>query len=243
MIITAEFLKQHRAYYKVIKFFERNFPVSLFPEGLDLSKVEITGDYEPDIYIGYFERIKNILACKYEYNSEGNVIKRTFPSGYIEEYNNEGKVIKKVYLSGHTEEFIYSYKHNNNITEEYIYSCSYICKYKKKKNTTKKCKFSGISKNRYEYDQNNNLIKETCPNGYIKEWEYEYDNNKNIIKEITEGYTNEYKYDDRNNLIEKKFCRSGDIITFTFKYDEIGRLIQVNNCHIKYLDDTIKTLI
>ena len=32
MIITSKFLKQRRAYYKVIKFFEKNFPEKLFPE-------------------------------------------------------------------------------------------------------------------------------------------------------------------------------------------------------------------
>ena len=153
-IITSKFLKQHRVDSNLIKFFERNFPVSLFPEGLDLSKIEVTGDYN-----NYFNKIKNILACKYEYNSEGNVIRKSFPSGYIEEYNEEGKVIKEIFPDGKVEEYIYSYKYNN--TEEYIYSCSYKYKLKKKKNTTKKCKFSGISKNRYEYDHKGNITKIT----------------------------------------------------------------------------------
>ena len=51
-IITLKFLKQHNACKEGIKFFENNFPESLFPNGLDISKIKITGDYN-----GYFRWI------------------------------------------------------------------------------------------------------------------------------------------------------------------------------------------
>ena len=63
MIITTKFLKQHRACKEGIDFFEKYFPTTLFPDGLDLSKIEVTEDYE-----GYFHWIRILSEYKFEYD-------------------------------------------------------------------------------------------------------------------------------------------------------------------------------
>lgn len=168
MNITSKFLKQNNACKEGIKFFERNFPESLFPEGLDISKIEVADDYN-----GYFDWIEELDKYKLEYDSEGYIIKKTFPNGniYEYEYDHNGNIIKKTYPDGD------------------IY--------------------------KYEYDYNNNVIKLIYPNNIIYIWKFEYDQNNNLIKET---------YPDET------------IEEYTFNYDSSGRLIQAEDCFIKYLD-------
>ncbi len=54
----------------------------------------------------------------------------------------------------------------------------------------------------YEYDQNNNVIKKTFPNGTI--WNYEYDQNNNCTK-VADSHGNVclYEYDENNHVTKE----------------------------------------
>ena len=68
----------------------------------------------------------------------------------------------------------------------------------------------------HEYNSYNDIIKKTYLNRLIKEYQYKYDLNGNKTKII---YSN------------------GDIEEYITNYDDKGRLIQIGDCHIKYLDE------
>lgn len=91
-LIISKFLKQHHVCKEGIKFFENNFLETLFPDGLYLSKIEVTGDYK-----GYFYWISKLLEYKFEYDDNGNIIKKIYPDGYIEKhtfiYDSLGRLI------------------------------------------------------------------------------------------------------------------------------------------------------
>lgn len=85
----------------------------------------------------------------------------------------------------------------------------------------------------YEYNDYNDIIKKIYSYGKV-EYNYEYDERKNIIKIISSSGKNcKYEYDHNNNLT-KETLTDGSIKEHVFKYDSIGRLIQIENCYIEY---------
>jgi len=77
----------------------------------------------------------------------------------------------------------------------------------------------------YEYDDRNNKISQTYPNG--KKYTFEYDErNNNISLTYSSGEKYTFEYDDRNNMISKTYP-SGE--KYTFEYDDRNNLISQTN--------------
>ena len=95
-IITSTILKYFGAYKSSIKFFEKNFPESLFPKGLNLSEVKVTGDYR-----NFFHWIENLSGCKFEYDEDDNLIKPILPDGTVHEYDRNGFLIRSILPNGY----------------------------------------------------------------------------------------------------------------------------------------------
>jgi YD repeat-containing protein len=183
-IITKKFLNFHNAHKEYIKFFENNFPKELFPNGLDLERIKVTGDYN-----SYFDYIYNLPKIKFD--DKGNIIKKIFPNGNIHRYEHDlkGNIIKEIFPDG------------------YVYQ--------------------------YEYDSLGNMVKRIFPNDKV--YQYEYNNNGNMIKKIfPNDKVYQYEYNNNGNMIKKIFP-NGNFHKIIFKYDSMGRLIQINNCHIEYI--------
>ncbi len=174
-VITVSFLQAHGACQEGIAFFERNFPETLFPQGIDLSKIKVTGDYNY-----YFHWLSELPICayddkgnkikeiysdgdiyQYEYDEKGNMTKKIFPSGYYiqYEYNTKGQVIKEINSNGHI--YKYEYDEKGNMIKE-ILPGNYIIK--------------------YEYNDTGNMTKKTSPSGDVYQWEYKYDEMGRLIK-------------------------------------------------------------
>ena len=219
LIITPDFLRKYNDYPSDISFFERNFPVTLFPNGLDLSKVKIIGDYEGD-YEGYFRWIKDLAKYKFEYYDNGIIKKRTLHDGWIQEYNEYGDIIKQISPDGWTQE--YQYVYNDKGTKiKIIFLSGFIEEYIYNKEGTKIktiCSDGDIE----EYDLYGNLIRKISSNGDIEEYLYTYDQNGNTIK-IIFSYNGEYN----KQYIEE----------YITKYDDKGRLVQIDKCYIEYFDE------
>lgn len=103
-IITTKFLKQHHTCQEGIIFFENNFPTTLFPNGLNFSQIEVTGDYNY-----YFQWINKLSECTFEYDNFGNIIKKIYSEGYIYEYHydSKGNLIKTISPNGTIIEYKY----------------------------------------------------------------------------------------------------------------------------------------
>ena len=91
---------------------------------------------------------------------------------------------------------------------------------------------------KYEYDQNNRLIREYDPVSNENYQTFEYDENGNKIRIYENGIgISEFKYDDSNRLIEQihtyfdgdfnedKITEKSKKSIMTFEYDENGKLI------------------
>jgi len=76
----------------------------------------------------------------------------------------------------------------------------------------------------FEYDQNNQLIKETLPDGTINT--YEYDAVGNRIRATINGVTSTFTYNDANQITKKNGVE--------YKYDVDGNLIQDENYKYTY---------
>lgn len=103
-MITAQILKQRNASSHIIKFFTNNFPEELFPDGLNLEKIKVNGDYK-----GYFYYIINLLEIQYDNNE--NKVREIYPDGdvYIHEYDTNGNCIKELYPDGDVCETVFKY--------------------------------------------------------------------------------------------------------------------------------------
>ena len=185
LVITSALLKQHGACKKGINFFERNFSESLFQKVLNLSEVEIKGDYK-----GYFGWIKELSNSKFKYDNEGNLIKRISPNGTIYEYK-------------------YEYD-ENGIKRKEISPSGFIKEYNSHGDKIRATSPDGSIKVwQYKYDKNGNIIRATSPDGTIEEWKYEYDEKGNMIKEtLPDGAIQKYifEYDSIGRLIQVGDC-------------------------------------
>jgi hypothetical protein len=63
--------------------------------------------------------------------------------------------------------------------------------------------YNSLFKN-YQFDSNNNKIKQELSNGDWKKWEYDSNNNK-IKAEYSDGYWEKWEYDSNNNQIKVEY--------------------------------------
>jgi len=123
MNITKIFLVKHFACPKAISFFERNFPETLFPAGIDLSKVKITGDFN-----NYISWLNGVLDNTYKYDSNGNMITKVLPNGdtYHYEYDTNGNMITEVLPDGHIYQWEYKYDSNSRLVKARDMTIEYL---------------------------------------------------------------------------------------------------------------------
>ncbi len=207
-VITVSLVKKYGACQESIAFFERNFPERLFPAGVDLSKIKVTGDYKY-----YIDMLLKLPIC--EYNDKGNMIREIYPDGETIqfEYDDKGNMTKKIYPLGYF--YQYEYDENNNKIREIYYNGKFY-------------------KYEFEYDDKGNMTKKKYPSGYF--YQFEYDEKGNMIKEILPGnYIIKYEYNDTGNMT-KKTSPDGDVYQWEYKYDEMGRLIKAEDMTIEYFE-------
>ena len=108
-IITVEELNRRGACKKAVVFFERNFP-----NGLDLDKYQIIGEYN-----GWIKWLNRSLQTKFEYDDRGNKIKEIYPNGrsWQWEYDDRGNMIKQIYPDGSIWQWEFTHDTSGMLTE------------------------------------------------------------------------------------------------------------------------------
>ena len=136
MIITAELLTKMEACQEAIDFIKRNYP-----DGIDLDKYKIKGDFN-----GWVAWFRTEIMVKYDYDTKGNRIRKTYPDGrvYKWDYDTKGNCIRKTYPNGRVYELDYDTK-GNCIRETYPDGRVY----------------------EYDYDTKGNCIRKTYPDGRV----------------------------------------------------------------------------
>ena len=120
MILTKEYLEKVNVCKDAIDFFQRNFP-----DGLDLDKFEILGDFN-----NYISWLRNSLSIRYEYDSRDNMIKQIDPRENVWqwEYDSRGNKIKQINPNG----CVYQWKYDsrdNMVKQINPNGCVYQWKY------------------------------------------------------------------------------------------------------------------
>ena len=165
------------------------------------------------------------ITTNYTYDSLGNKIGKTTSSG--EEikytYNKDNKTIKEeVKIEDgkyKTTEYEYNYAGKVTLKKEYINGSSL------ETNSLDDISITTLNTS-YEYDNMNNLVKETLPNGDVKDYYYDKLNRKikTVISSQDKTITTEeisYLYDDKEKLTSKK-DGNGNITTYEYdKYDNV----------------------
>lgn len=197
----------------------------------------------------------------YERDAEGNIIKafKHYNDGTKDtieyEYNPDGELIKKTIIDSYGEvEAIETFKFKNGniiLNEKYEYDelmSKDIFVYDEKGNITENEKWTeddGSVKFKSFYNENNNMVKELIYNKdekLVAKSEYSYNNNNKIteVVEETPHGTNitKIKYDDKgnaiaqveinkagevNNSVERKFNENNDVIETKVFIDFHGR--------------------
>ena len=161
MIITAELLTKMKACQESIDFIKRNYP-----DGIDLDKYEIKGDFN-----GWVDWFRTEIMVKYDYDTKGNCIRETYPNGRVYEYDydTKGNLIRTTHPDGSVYEYDYDTK-GNLIRKTYPDGSIY----------------------EWDYDTKGNRIQETYPNGRVYEWDYDTKGNR-IRTTHPDGSV--YKYD------------------------------------------------
>ena len=227
MKITKEFLEQHGACQKGISFFEINFP-----DGLDLDKVEIKGDFEN---YWCWLKLKSQFEC--EYNEQGNVIVRSFSNGEIFKFDDSGRCVEcSDPING---KINYEYDSHGRLLKK-IRNVDGMCCYTIEHfydlcGNLIEQKLSPLRSTYYQYDSKNKKV-------YSKQLGfepilYEYNKKGNMVKETFEGDVFKYKYDKKNNLIGI-FYSDGTKDEYKYKYDNQNRLVEIS--HNGYVQVEIK---
>lgn len=161
---------------------------------------------------GYITKLvtKDNINVLYNYSDNGNLIEKNTENvcKQLFEYDNKGRIIR-IFSPDIELDIIFNYDSNNRIIER-IHNGDLTI---------------------YEYYDNKFLKREIASYGVI----FEYSENGNLLKKI---YNNDrykkYYYDDKWNIVKEEYS-NGIIKNYLFKYDSLGRVSQINNCHIKYL--------
>lgn len=156
----------------------------------------------------------------YEYYADGLIKSVTYPSGNIVAnyiYDNANRLINMETVKGNDVLVTYSYTYDelgNILSVSGSQNASYTYDELNRLKTVTEHGYTAT----YEYDNLNNLVKETRDNGYIKTYEYSGDNR--LYKTVENGVETIYEYDLNGNLIK----RGNDV----FAYDSKDRLVYTN---------------
>ena len=193
----------------------------------------------------YTDSEGNIRTHSYEYCSNGDIKKETVidPKGnrtiYEYEYNPDGTEKKRTITESDGEKVIFendSFGHllkeirkdsGGIIYFEYDYSSKQILKETKLDSEGNRTAYE------YEYNSDGTVKKETCTDskGNINVKEMRTDPNEKLI-------THEYERDS-SGLLKKVVIDKGYVLTYEYKYDSFGRLIESTKTDPLY--STIKT--
>ena len=88
-----------------------------------------------------------------------------------------------------------------------------------------KSEYNKLSENRFEYDENGNIIKVEYSNGYWRKYKYDEDGNK-IKFEDSNGQWKKFKYDKKGNRIKSEDSNG---YWKKYEYDEKGNLVKYEN--------------
>lgn len=200
MILTTKILKNNNVCKNGISFFNRNFP-----NGLDLNKWKIYGDF-----YGYKQHLEDIILDNRHkvYNEIGKIIERTDDENCIRryKYDEQNNLIEELFEDGNKISHQYKYDTKNNLIEQIYRDGTNI---------------------KYEYDDKNNLIKQIEDE---KIWKFEYDKYNNKIKEINSaGNIFEFEYDIIGNLTKVHFynVNSSNITKYNYVFNKEKLLTEI----------------
>lgn len=195
--------------------------------------------------IKYYDIYNYITETEYnEYGDEISIIGQydyTYKYKYDYTYNSNGTIrIKKEYLDGGDEPYEitqYTYDDNSNLVEKLINSCT--------SNDTKKYL--------YEYNSNNDIVKETYTfvsnaeviSRYV--YTYSYNDNNVLAKKVTEDYvreeTKEEFYNEDGNVIKAVETDSQDNVdTYEYTYNENGDIIKEIYTYLPFNEEPIESV-
>ena len=185
------------------------------------------------------ERSVDNTIRAYNYDRAGRLISKINKdhTKIAYDYDEADNIIKKYYLDLSNQEtddsIVYSYNGENQRLGMNDKSGLSTTLYDRNGNMISSTNYHTQDRVRYEYDENNRLIKMKYPNNIIVT--YEYDDNGNIkIVTDKDGLKTYYTYDNNDNEVLKT---TGNIET-NKRYDADNRLIRIKNEH-KYTGELI----
>jgi len=215
-----------------------------------------------DIYVGP-EMLETKTLCRY--NEKGLLIEEINFGEDNEktdrttiERDDEGKPLQTIITYADSSKTIKSYLRDDNeksvtITEESDegeFESMDTIFLDKKGNVIKRISYNEdeniIEQNQFEYNENNDVLKEISFQGEIKvsETHFFYDENKNLLKRIiinNEGETIDwalYKYNENGKNIEQQY---GDHTLYKMEYNEKGLLVKEQKVNSMGIVDYSKT--
>ena len=168
----------------------------------------------------------------YNYDRAGRLISKINKdhSKIAYDYDENDNIIKKYYLDLSNQEtddsIVYSYNGENQRLGMNDKSGLSTTLYDRNGNMTSSTNYHTQDRVRYEYDENNRLIRMKYPNNIVVT--YTYDENGNI-KTVTDkdGLKTYYTYDDNDNEV----IRTTGLIETNKRYDADNKLIRIKNEH------------
>ena len=178
--------------------------------------------YEYDDRGNQTKAVKDGCIVEYTYDSDDNIVLKTDIFGTTSyDYDTLGNKIKSTSPLGFTKEF--DYDDHGNICS--IRMGDQVCRYEydDDNNPIKETLATGVSW-QYEYNDKGFVIKEIAPTGNI--WLTDYDDNNNVIMEQTHtGTIWNHHFNDDNQITETTSNINGEIESYKYEYDEVGNMI------------------
>lgn len=162
----------------------------------------------------------------YTYDAEGNMLSVTAPSGNVTRYTYD-KMNRMLTVNDNGSVSAYEYDVNGNRSKLTLASGAYTTyEYDARniligmKNYTSETEFEEYS---YVYDAAGLQTSKTEPKGTTT---FAYNERNQVIK-VTEpdGKVTEYAYDEAGNRTEQSITENGDTVKTTYTYDDAGRLV------------------
>jgi RHS repeat-associated protein len=159
---------------------------------------------------------------QYVYNNNGNLVKIINPAGitFISNiFDEHGRTIRQRFADGGCQSFLYEDEAlSTTATEQNGNQVKYV---RDTNYRTIKIEFAG-SEERFEYNDNDQLIMHQDRNGNVRR--YEYDNHGNLIRKTDPlGNTTKMEYDSFNRLLSILHPDNGQVF---FSYDQQGNMLQ-----------------